>query len=77
MKAILVFTRMSVRGINKVKRELVFVLMALSIRKVAAQRAAYDQNNYKKGNCYIISIAIVFFHLSKNFMSAALYYVFI
>ena len=39
MKAILGFTRMSVRGINKVKRELGFVLMALNIRKVTAQRA--------------------------------------
>ncbi len=36
MKAILGFTRMSVRGINKVKRELGFVLMALNIRKIAA-----------------------------------------
>ena len=27
------FTRMSVRGLNKVKRELGFVLMALNIRK--------------------------------------------
>ncbi|MDT3797005.1 IS1182-like element ISSau3 family transposase, partial [Staphylococcus aureus] len=35
MKAILGFTRMSVRGINKVKRELGFVLMALNIRKIA------------------------------------------
>ncbi|WP_210135820.1 hypothetical protein, partial [Staphylococcus sp. GDX8P80P] len=31
MKAILGFTRMSVRGLNKVKRELGFVLMALNI----------------------------------------------
>ena len=38
MKAILGFTRMSVRGINKAKRELGFVLMALNIRKVTAQR---------------------------------------
>ena len=37
MKAILGFTRMSVRGLNKVKRELGFVLMA-NIRKVVAQR---------------------------------------
>ena len=33
------FTRMSVRGLNKVKRELGFVLMALNIRKVVAQGA--------------------------------------
>ena len=40
------FPRMSVRGINKVKRELGFVLMALNI-KVTAQRAENNQN-YKK-----------------------------
>ena len=38
---------MSVRGINKAKRELGFVLMALNIRKVAARRAENNQN-YKK-----------------------------
>ena len=48
MKAILGFTRMSVRGINKVKRELGFVLMALNIRKIAAQRAVYYQIHLKK-----------------------------
>ena len=48
MKAILGFTRMSVRGINKVKRELGFVLMALNIRKVTAQRAKNNQKNNKK-----------------------------
>ncbi len=61
MKAILGFTRMSVRGINKVKRELGFVLMALNIRKVTAQRAENNQKNNKKDNFYIISIEIVFF----------------
>ena len=39
MKPILSFTRKSVRGIKKVKRELGFVLMTLNIRKVTAQRA--------------------------------------
>ena len=39
VKAILSFTRMSVREINKAKRELEFVLMALNIRKVTVQRA--------------------------------------
>ena len=33
-----------VRGLNKVKRELGFVLMALNIRKVVAQRAENNQN---------------------------------
>ena len=69
MKAIFGFTRMSVRGINKAKRELGFVLMALNIRKVTAQRA---ENNQKlKDNFYIISIEIVFF-LSRYFMSRTL-----
>ena len=71
MKPILSFTRMSVRGINKAKRELEFVLMALNIRKVTAQRAENHQKNYKKDNFYIISIEIVFIYLSWNFMSQA------
>ncbi|MGG6831216.1 UNVERIFIED_CONTAM: hypothetical protein MX611_13955, partial [Staphylococcus haemolyticus] len=42
-------------------RELGFVLMALNIRKVVAQRAENNQKIYKKDNFYIISIEIVFF----------------
>ncbi|MDS3907429.1 hypothetical protein, partial [Staphylococcus hominis] len=38
-------------------------------RKVTAQRAENNQKNYKKDNFYIISIEIVFFHLSRYFMS--------
>ena len=48
VKSILSFTRMSVREINKAKRELEFVLMALNIRKVTVQRAKNNQKNYKK-----------------------------
>ncbi|OAY99843.1 hypothetical protein A9172_08235 [Staphylococcus epidermidis] len=73
MKAILDFTRMSVRGINKAKRELGFVLMTLNIRKVTAQRAENNQKNHKKDNFYIISIEIVFIYLSWNFMSRTLF----
>ena len=62
MKAILGFTQMSVRGINKGKREIGYVLIALNIRKIAAQRAKYGLNNYKKDSFYIISIEIVFFY---------------
>ncbi|MBU5605816.1 hypothetical protein KPA09_03600, partial [Staphylococcus hominis] len=51
-----------------------FVLMALNIRKVTAQRAENNQKNYKKDNFYIISIEIVFFHLSRYFMSRTLQY---
>ena len=64
MKAILGFTRMFVRGIDKAKRELGFVLMALNIRKVTAQRAENNQKIYNKDNFCIISIEIVFIYLS-------------
>ena len=46
--------------------------MALNIRKVAGRRVENNQKNYKKDNFYIISIEIVFFHLSRNFMSRTL-----
>ena len=52
MKAILGFTRMSVRGIDKAKRELGFVLMALNIRKVTAQRAENNQKIIKRQFLY-------------------------
>ena len=64
---------MSVRGMNKAKRQLRFVLMAINIRKITAQRAENNQKNNKKDNFYIISIEIVFFYLSWNFMSHTLY----
>ena len=54
MKAILGFTRMSVRGINKVKRELGFVLMALNIRKIVARRGCILSNTFKKADFYQI-----------------------
>ncbi|MDS3901344.1 hypothetical protein RJB44_10495, partial [Staphylococcus hominis] len=41
---------------------------------VTAQRAENNQKNYKKDNFYIISIEIVFFHLSRYFMSQPLFY---
>ncbi|MDS3892342.1 hypothetical protein, partial [Staphylococcus hominis] len=43
--------------------------------KVTAQRAENNQKNYKKDNFYIISIEIVFFHLSRYFMSRTLKFV--
>ncbi|MEB7086103.1 hypothetical protein NEM05_07195, partial [Staphylococcus epidermidis] len=43
------------------------------IRKVTAQRAENIQKKYKKDNFYIISIEIVFFHLSRYFMSRTLF----
>ncbi|MUN95023.1 hypothetical protein GNX60_11860, partial [Staphylococcus sp. 170179] len=41
--------------------------------KVTAQRAENIQKKYKKDNFYIISIEIVFFHLSRYFMSRTLF----
>ena len=76
MKAILGFTRMSVRGLNKVKRELGFVLMALNIRKVVAQRAENNQK-FIKDNFYIISIEIVFFHYPRTLCPRLLFVLFI
>ena len=71
MKAILGFTRMSVRGLNKVKRELGFVLMALNIRKVVAQRAENNQKFIKRQFLYYFNRNCLF-SLSKNFMSQTL-----
>ena len=74
MKAILRFTRMSVRGINKVKRELGFVLMAVNIRKVVAQRGENQSNNDKKCDFYIISIEIAFFSIIRElYVSVSLF----
>ncbi|MGZ9437224.1 hypothetical protein, partial [Staphylococcus epidermidis] len=44
------------------------------IRKVTAQRAENNQKNNKKDNFYIISIEIVFFYLSWDFMSQPLFF---
>ncbi|OXL88385.1 transposase, partial [Staphylococcus aureus] len=40
--------------INKVKRELGFVLMALNIRKIAARRAVHYKIRIKKSDFYQI-----------------------
>ena len=74
MKAILGFTRMSVRGLNKVKRELGFVLMALNIRKVVAQRAENNKKFIKRQFLYYFNRNCLF--TIKNFMSRTLCYYF-
>ena len=55
VKSILSFTRMSVREINKAKRELEFVLMALNIRKVTVQRAKNNQKIIKRQFLYFFN----------------------
>ncbi|MUN93950.1 hypothetical protein GNX60_06185 [Staphylococcus sp. 170179] len=52
---------------------ILFMSQTLNIRKITTQRAENNQKNYKKDNFYIISIEIVSFHLSRNFMSRTLY----
>ncbi|OQV27627.1 hypothetical protein B6A35_05980 [Staphylococcus aureus] len=64
---------MSVRGINKVKRELGFVLMALNIRKIAAQRAVHYKIHIKKADFYQIINRNQLFTLPKNLMSQLLH----
>ena len=66
MKAILGFTRMSVREIDKVKRELGFVLMALNVRKIVAQRGTLFDKNKENDNFYLISIEIIVFCLVRD-----------
>ena len=66
MKAILGFTRMSVRGLNKVKRELGFVLMALNIRKVVAQRAENNQKFIKRQFLYYFNRNCLFGSMSNR-----------
>ena len=53
MKAILGFPRMSVRGIDKVKRELGFVLMVLNVKEIVAQRGTLFDKNKENDNFYI------------------------
>ena len=68
MKAIWGFPRISVRGINKTKRKLGFALMALTIRKVAAQRAEINQNIIKRQFLYNSNRNCLYL-LSWKFMS--------
>ena len=72
MKAIWGFPRISVRGINKTKRKLGFALMALTIRKVAAQRAEINQKHYKRQFLYNFNRNCLYL-LSWKFMSRALF----
>ena len=76
MKAILGFTRMSVRGLNKVKRELGFVLMALNIRKVVAQRAENNQKFIKRQFLYYFNRNCLF-SLSRTLCPRLLFVLFI
>ena len=72
MKAILGFTRMSVRGLNKVKRELGFVLMALNIRKVVAQRVENNQKFIKRQFLYYFNRNCLF-HYQELYVPDSIY----
>ena len=73
MKAILGFTRMSVRGLNKVKRELGFVLMALNIRKVVAQRAENNQKFIKRQFLYYFNRNCLFSLIQELYVPDSLF----
>ena len=73
MKAILGFTRMSVRGLNKVKRELGFVLMALNIRKVVAQRAENNQKFIKRQFLYYFNRNCLFSLIQELYVPDSYY----
>ena len=72
MKAILGFTRMSVRGINKVKRELGFVLMALNIRNSSSTSCTLS-NTYQKADFHQTINRNQLFTLPKNLMSQLIF----
>ena len=71
MKAILVFNRMSVRGINKVKREFGFVLMALNLRKLVASSAAKLMIKGKNPRFFVfyenLEVFQLLIHISASF----------
>ena len=75
MKAILGFTRMSVRGLNKVKRELGFVLMALNIRKVVAQRAENNQKFIKRQFLYYFNRNCLFSLIQELYVPDSLFWI--
>ncbi|OHS49791.1 transposase, partial [Staphylococcus sp. HMSC65H10] len=66
LKANLGFTRMSVRGIEKVETEVGIACMAVNVRKLAALRAAIFSINIKKRRFSEIIMKIVAFIRSQN-----------
>ncbi|WP_239773108.1 transposase, partial [Mammaliicoccus sp. I-M36] len=61
LKAILGFTRVSLRGKTKVKRELGIALMATNIRKMVALRATKNVLKVKKRRNSLFIVNFVFF----------------
>lgn len=59
---------MSVRGINKVKREFGFVLMAFNIRKVVAQPAEIIKKFIKKTISILIDRNCLFLFIQKLYI---------
>ncbi|MCD8829974.1 transposase [Staphylococcus gallinarum] len=63
LKAILGFTRMSLRGITNVKLKLGLALLAFTIRKITGLNANQFDNNRKIDNFYIFTVKIIDFIL--------------
>ncbi|MBU7217134.1 hypothetical protein BUZ00_07960 [Staphylococcus gallinarum] len=63
LKAILGFTRMSLRGVTNAKRKLGLALLAFTIRKITGLSANQFDNNRKIDNFYIFTVKIIDFIL--------------
>ena len=63
----------SVRGLNKVKRELGFVLMALNIRKVVAQRVENNQKFIKRQFLYYFNRNCLFSLIQELYVPLPIY----
>ncbi|RCW62149.1 IS1182 family transposase, partial [Saliterribacillus persicus] len=76
LKANLSFTKMSVRGKEKVESELGFAFMAVNLRKYTAKQATKETNpenhSSKKGSDYQITIIGTFFYYFRLVMSQPL-----
>ncbi|MCD8785076.1 hypothetical protein K2V65_00975 [Staphylococcus gallinarum] len=63
LKAILGFTRMSLRGVTNAKRKLGLAILAFTIRKITGLSANQFDNNRKIDNFYIFTVKIIDFIL--------------
>ncbi len=72
LKANLGFTRMSVRGIEKVETEVNIACMTTNLKKLTALRADFFFKLYKKGRFSFLIVKIVLFWDSRTLMSQRL-----
>src|SRR5690625_557969 len=73
LKAILGFTRMSVRGEAKVENELGFALMAVNLRKYIANFKYLNDCTTKNGHVYLFLINMTVFIIQTSSVPASFY----